>query len=238
MVIFPTTQWSHDCEAKQRAGSGADSALARVCQAYWYPIYSFIRSHGHTEDVAADLTQDYFARLMEGRLLAVADRRHGRFRALLRTDCRFFLADMRDRASSEKRGGGVQHFSLDAALADYRYRIEPVDRLEPEHLFDRAWALEVLARALERLGHEETECGRGVSFGYFRDLLTDAASSPSYAQLGVRLNRSEAAIEGAVRRLRSRYRQALRATVAETRDHPTEAEIDEEILDLFAALAR
>jgi RNA polymerase sigma-70 factor (ECF subfamily) len=235
---FPTTQWDCVAEAGDPAQPGADEALARICRSYWYPIYSFIRSRVRSADEAADLTQDYFARLLEGRLLAAADRRKGRFRTLLRTDCLFFLADRREMRSARKRGGGRRGFSLDAAAADHRYHLEPSDRLDAETLFDRAWAMDVLGRALERLARQEAEAGRGEAFGHFRPLLVDGPRSVSYASLAARLGCTEAAVDGALRRLRHRYRRALRATVAETLDEPGEASVDAEIRDLFAALGR
>jgi RNA polymerase sigma-70 factor (ECF subfamily) len=238
MARFPTTQWSCVAEASDRALPGADAALAEICRGYWYPIYSLIRSRGYSADEAADLTQEYFTRLLEGRLLAAADYRRGRFRTLLRTDCGYFLADQLERRRALKRGGGVREFSLDAVAANHRYHLEPSHRLGPEHLFDRAWALDVLSRALARLGREETEAGRGAAFEQFRPILVDGPRSISYATLAQRLGMSESAIEGAVRRLRGRYRVTLRATVAETFDDATEADVDDEIRNLFAALSR
>lgn len=238
MGYFPTTQWGCIAEARDRASSTADDAIAEICKNYWYPIYLFVRSRGHSADESADLTQEYFARLLEGRLFAIAAPDKGRFRTLLRTDCGYFLSDQWDRRRRRKRGGGVQVSSLDVAAADDRYDREPSDRLEPEHLFDRAWALDVLSRALQRLAREETEAGRGVAFEHLREALVDGSRSVSYTVLAQRLERTESAIEGALRRLRKRYRLALRATVAETLDSPTEADVDEEIRDLFLALSR
>jgi RNA polymerase sigma-70 factor (ECF subfamily) len=238
MGCFPTTQWGCIAEARDRESSGADAAISEICESYWYPIYSFIRSRGHSADEAADLTQEYFARLLEGRLLAAAMRGKGRFRTLLRTDCGFFLADQRDRQRRRKRGGGLRVTSLDTAAAGQRYDLEPFDRLEPEHLFDRAWALDVLSRALQRLAREETEAGRGGAFEHFRQALIDGPRSVSHAVLADRLGSSESAVEGALRRLRKRYRLALRSTVAETLDGPTESDVDDEIRDLFVALSR
>jgi RNA polymerase sigma-70 factor (ECF subfamily) len=107
MTRFPTTQWHHVAAAADPAAPGAGAAPAELCRHYWYPVYAFIRSRGHSAHEAEDLTQEYFARLLDGRPLAAADRRRGRFRALVRTDCGNFLADHRDRRSARKRGGGA-----------------------------------------------------------------------------------------------------------------------------------
>lgn len=234
---FPTTRWEQiDAAARDRTASGG-SFLA-ICRAYWYPIYAFIRSRGHQPEDAADLTQAYFTRLIEGRLLERADRERGRFRTLLRTDCRHFLADIGDRARAAKRGGGKVPLSLDAAAAEQRYHLEPAVGYDPEQLFDRAWALDVLARAMSRLEREEHEAGRGEAFEVLSGVLAGPSTDAPYAALAESLGTTAVAVEAAVRRLRGRYRRALRATIAETRLIPTEDEIDEEIEDLFAALRR
>ena len=128
---FPTTHWSRIAAAGDPAAPGAREALAELCAAYWYPLYAFIRRQGQPPEAAADLTQDYFARLLEKGVLAAADRRKGRFRAFLRTDCRFFLADDLDRRAARKRGGGAAMISIDQAWAEGRYRLEPADLSAP-----------------------------------------------------------------------------------------------------------
>lgn len=232
---FPTTRWEQ-IDAAARDRSANNGPFLEICGSYWYPIYAFIRSRGHQPEDAADLTQAYFARLMEGRLLERADRERGRFRTLLRTDCKYFLADMRDRARAAKRGGGKVPLSLDVAVAEQRYHLEAVDGQDPEQLFDRAWALDLLARAMSRLECAEREAGRGEVFEVLSVVLAGPSAEASYASLAEVLGTSDVAVEAAVRRLRSRYRRALRATIAETRLNPTEDEIDEEISDLFTAL--
>jgi DNA-directed RNA polymerase specialized sigma24 family protein len=238
LVPFPTTQWGCVAEAGAPDSPGARDALSNLCQCYWYPIYSFVRSRGYPPDEAADLTQEYFGRLLEGRLLGAADRRKGRFRNLLRTDCGYFLADQRDRRRARKRGGDRDRLSLDADIddAERRYRLEPCDRLDPERLFDRAWALDLLGRALDRLAAAESGAGRGAAFERLRVVLTDGPRVVPYATLAADLGTTEGAVEIAVRRLRGRYRAALRTEVAATLGDPSEAEVDDEIRDLFVAL--
>jgi RNA polymerase sigma-70 factor (ECF subfamily) len=193
---------------------------------------------GYEPDHAADLTQDFFARLLEGSLLGAADRNKGRFRDLLWRDCGYFLADAGDRARACKRGGGRAAMSLNRADAEHRFRLEPSDRMDPERRFERAWALGVLDRALDRLALQEEAAGRGACFREFLPFLTDGRRVLSYAVVTRRMGRSEGAVKAAVRRLRDRYRLELRREVAGTLGDPTEDAVDDEIRDLFAALGR
>jgi len=238
MPLFPTTRWSWVEAAGDPESPQFSDALASLCEGYWYPIYGFIRSRGHTAEEAADLTQEYVTRLLRRRLFHAADPERGRFRTLLLTDCAHFLADQRDRGRAIKRGGQARCFSLDAAAADHRYHLEPADPLEPEQRFERAWALEVLNHALDRLEREETEAGRNATFRRFREFLVPGTRTATHAELAERFAMSISAVEGLLRRLRTRYGQALRATVAETLDDASETDIDDEIRDLFKALSR
>jgi DNA-directed RNA polymerase specialized sigma24 family protein len=159
-AAFPTTHWSRVIAAGDPAAPEARDALAELCDAYWYPIYAFIRRRGHGRDDARDLTQVFFARLLENRAVAAADRARGRFRAFLLADCRFFLADARDRADARKRGRGVRPFALDARNAETRYDLEPANVETPEHLFERAWALALLERATAAVAKHDADTGR------------------------------------------------------------------------------
>ena len=158
---FPTTCWSRVARAADPVNPEARAALAELCASYWYPIYALVRRKGHGPDDALDLTQEYFARLLEKGVLAAADPGKGRFRAFLRTDCGFFLADARDRRGRLKRGGGAVVLSIDAAGAEGRYHVEPAGGLTPEQLFDRAWAMAMLDRTLALLADEYARTGRG-----------------------------------------------------------------------------
>lgn len=238
MVAFPTTQWNRIAEAGDPSSPGRAPAMSELCRAYWYPVYAMIRSRGHEPDEAADLTQDFFARLLEGGLLEAADRDKGRFRDLLWRDCGYFLADVGDRARARKRGGGRGVVSLDLVDAEHRFRLEPSDRLDPERRFERAWALGVLDRALDRLSLQEQDAGRGAAFREYLRFLTVGPRVIPYAIVARRVGRSEGAVKAAIRRLRGRYRDALRQEVAGTLEDPTEDAVDEEIRDLFAALGR
>ncbi len=234
---FPTTRWSRVAAAGDPAAPDSPAALAGLCAAYWYPIYALIRRRGHPAEAARDLTQDYFARLLEKGTLGAADPSRGRFRAFLRTDCGFFLADQRDRRAAIKRSGGRATISFDALDAEARYRAEPADATTPERLFDRAWALTLLEGVLDALAAEHAEAGRGAWFERLRPVLTGGPEALPYAGIAAELGTTEAAVQQAVHRLRRRYRDALDARIAATLDAPDEAAIADEIHALFTALA-
>ena len=146
---FPSTHWSLIIRAGSPGSSQARAALAELCSVYWYPIYAFIRRKGNGPDQALDLTQGFFARLLEKGIVAAAEPGKGRFRAFLRTDCQHFLIDQFRRKTAW--GGGIPTVSIDAHGAEDRYRFEPADTLTPDRLFDRAWALTLLDQVLDLL---------------------------------------------------------------------------------------
>jgi RNA polymerase sigma-70 factor (ECF subfamily) len=189
---------------------------------------------GHAD--ALDLTQGYFARLLERPVIGRADRSRGRFRAFLQADCGFYLRDVLDRERAGKRGGGRAPFSIDARDAEGRYVREPVDDLTAERLFDRTWALTLLARALGRLAAEYASTGRGPLFERLQGVLTGGGDRVPYGRLATELGLSETAVQQAASRLRKRYRESLRAEIAATLDDPSPEAIDSEIRDLFTAL--
>lgn len=232
---FAPTQWSLVLLARDRASPRADEALATLCRAYWYPLYAYIRRQVPTAEQAEDLTQEFFARLLEKDFLRTVDRGRGRFRAFLLACCKHFLANERDRAGARKRGEGCAVLSLDFASAADRYRREPADTLTPEKLFERRWALTLLDQALERLGREWAGAGKGELFDHLKATLVDATGKPSHAEAAAALGMSEAAVKKAAQRLRERYRLLLRELIAATVDGP--GEIDDEIRSLFAALS-
>jgi DNA-directed RNA polymerase specialized sigma24 family protein len=233
---FPTTHWSRIARAGDPGGDVARAALAELCAAYWYPIYALVRRLGHGEADALDLTQEYFARLLEKPVLAAADRTRGHFRAFLRTDCGFFLAGRRDREQARKRGGGRPRLSIDVRDAEGRYLVEPTDGLTPDRLFDRDWALTLLGRALDGIAADYHATGRGLLFERLQGVLTGGSRSVPYAEVAAQLGLTESAVQQAASRLRKRYREALRAEIAATLDGPSDAAIESEIRDLFDAL--
>jgi RNA polymerase sigma-70 factor (ECF subfamily) len=230
---FATTRWSLVVAAQQKAAPQAGAALADLCRLYWYPLYAFIRRRGHDATEAEDLTQAFFARLLEKDGLAAVTPTRGRFRSFLLAACQHFLANERERASARKRGGG-RVLPLDLSDAEVRYCREPSHELTPEVLFERRWALALLARVLQGLREEYELGGKGRLFDALRGQLTGDGTA-AYATLAADLGMTENAVKTAVHRLRKRYGERLRAEIADT--VATEAEIDEEIRELFRALA-
>ncbi|HUY35733.1 MAG TPA: ECF-type sigma factor [Pirellulales bacterium] len=231
---FATTHWSVVLAAAERGTPRSQAALARLCETYWFPLYAFLRRQGSATHDAEDLTQAFFARVLDKNYLADVDRRRGKFRSFLLASLRHFVANERDRARAKKRGGGRCTLSLDFPSAEKRYTLEPVDDLTPERLFERQWALELLSRVLERLQTELTAAGKAAWFDALKPLLTADSHTPPYARVAERLGQSESAVKVAVHRLRRRYRRLLRDEVAQTVADP--AEIDDELRQLVAAL--
>jgi RNA polymerase sigma factor (sigma-70 family) len=231
---FPTTRWSRVVAAKDLAAPEAREALATLCEAYWYPIYAYVRRQGHTPEAAQDLTQEFFAYVLERDLFAKADPARGRFRTFLRTVCERQLASHRDRENARKRGGGRSVLSIDVRDAEGRYTREPAHDLTAERIFDRSWALTLLVRVLNGLRREYDNAGRAATFEELQAVLTRSPESASYATIAGRLGSSEGAVKVAVHRLRRRYAMLLRQEIAATVDGPDE--VDDEIRSLFAAL--
>lgn len=231
---FPTTQWSRVISAGDPDAPLAKESLAELCNAYWYPLYAYIRRRGHDPEQAKDLTQDFFARALEKNLLAEADPARGRFRSFLCTVCAHFLANRRDWERAQKRGGGQAVFSIDATLAEGQYARELADGLTPERIFDRSWAITLLGRVLAQLGREYDEAGKSETFEALRGILTGDAEGESYAAVAARLGANEGAMRVAAHRLRRRYGELLRREIEATLVDP--AQVDDEIRDLFTAL--
>ena len=233
---FETTHWS----VVQRAGDSqcpeSPAALEKLCRAYWYPLYSFVRATGHAPEEARDLTQEFFARLLEKKWLAEADPQRGRFRSFLLASCKNLLTNEWKRAHRLKRGGG-QVFSLDELDPEERYRLEPRDDATPEKIFERRWAAELLARVVERL---RAECdGEGVDrarrFEVLKIFLLEDKGALSVAGAAAQLGLSVVATKGVVHRLRQRYRDIFREEIAHTVSRPED--VEDEIHYLFNALA-
>jgi RNA polymerase sigma factor (sigma-70 family) len=231
---FVTTHWT-----VVRAGATAESphcaaALEQLCRAYWYPLYVYIRRRGHPIEEAKDLTQEFFARLIEKQWLAEADRTKGRFRTFLLTALNHFLANEWRRSQAAKRGGGKSVISLDDT-AEARYAQEPASRLTPERIYDRRWALSLFDRALGRLREEYVNAGKSGSFDLLKKYLSIEAADGEYAQLATELEMSPGAVTAAVYRLRQHYRELVREEVAHTVESPDE--VDAEMRWLLAALS-
>jgi RNA polymerase sigma-70 factor (ECF subfamily) len=211
------------------AGRGepeAADALAQLCGAYWYPLYSYVRRRGCSPADAEDITQEFFARLLARHDVARADPRKGRFRSFLLNGINFLLADERDRRCALKRGSGRAPLSIDVNEGEGRYALEPVDTLTPERLYERAWVSTLLERASRRLHEEYASSGRGELYNQLAAFQLDSAAQPSYADLAARLGQSEAAAKSAIWRLRRRHQELLRDEIAQT---VAAGDVDDEI---------
>ena len=209
-------------------------ALEELCGRYWYPLYAYVRRRGYGADEAQDLTQEFFARLIEKDTVHVVDPRRGRFRSFLLGTLKHFLANEWDRARAQKRGGGRKTLSIDGASAESRYRHEPADELTPQKLFERRWVLTLLDLVLRDLREEFVSGGRERVFDGLKGFLGGDVPGVPYAQVAGELDMTESAVKVAVHRLRRRYRELLRSQIAQTVASP--GEIDDEIRQLFATV--
>ncbi len=230
---FETTNWSLIVRARDGSSAAARGALASLCESYWPPVYAFIRRRGLAPPDAEDLTQSYFARFFEKEYLSDFRPEAGRFRTFLLSSVSHFLANEWDKERAKKRGGGKHPLSLDAASAEERLHLEPIDRLTPETLFERQWAAAVLARCLVRLREEHKGSG-GVRFERLKAFLTGDGTRADYTALAPELGTSEGALRVAVHRLRRRFAAVLREEVAHT--VASADEVDAEIRFLLETL--
>ena len=229
---FPTTHWSMVLAARGETGEEARAALESLCTAYWYPLYAYTRSRGNDPETARDLTQAFFAHFLEQELLEPVNPAKGRFRAFLLASLKNFLAHERERAQAQKRGGGVLTLSMDGEDAEGRFSHEPVDRLDPEQIFERRWGLTIMQRAMERL--EAASASRTGQFERLRGYLTDVEPTDAYRQAAADLGLSEGAVKTAVHRLRREYGTILRDEIAATLADP--GELDDELRHLLAVV--
>jgi len=233
--IFATTHWTVVLAAGRCDSREAHLALEELCRTYWYPLYAYVRRQGHSREDAEDLTQGFFARLLEKNYLEGVTSDRGKFRSFLLVALKRFLANEWDRASAQKRGGGVMPLSLDWQDAETRYQINPADDLSPDKLYDRAWAVVVLERVITRLQAENGAEGKAGQYEQLKPFLMMGKSEIPYAQAAASLKMTEGAVRVAVHRLRRRYRELLREEIAQTLANPAQA--DEELQALFSALA-
>ncbi len=233
--MFVATHWSVVLSARKKDSPQSAAALETLCRTYWYPLYAYVRHQGESKEDAEDLTQAFFARFLEKNYLEGLRSEKGRFRAFLLAALKHFLANEWDKSRRQKRGGGVTPFALDGQNADTRYHVEPADRLSPDKLYDRAWAVTLLERVITRLRDESTAEGKAKLFDQLKPFLTVGKSAIPYAQAAAGLGLSEGAVRVAVHRLRRRYRELLRAEIAQTLADP--AQVEEELRALFSAFA-
>ncbi len=231
---FATTQWSVVLAAGRASSAESDVALATLCETYWYPLYAYVRRQGHDSVEAQDLTQGFFARLLEKEYLRQVHRERGRFRSFLLTSLKHYLLNEWDRDRAAKRGGGRRQFRLDFETGESRYRLEPAEEETPESIFEKQWALALLSRVQDALREEFRAVGKEDHFDRLSVWLTGETKSTSYCELAVGLGTTEGAVKVAVHRLRKRFRERLREEIAQT--VASEADIDDEIHELFDAL--
>jgi len=233
--VFATTHWSVVLAAGSENTPEALAALERLCRAYWYPLYAYVRREGYGPEDAQDLTQGFFAQLLARHSLANVAPEKGRFRSFLLAAMRHFLSAERARAHALKRGGRAETVSLDAQEAEARYRLEPVDRLDAERIYERRWAMTLVEQALARLRDESAAAGKAELFERLRRFVV-GESEATWGEAGAELGLSEGAMKAAVHRLRERYRVLLRDEVAHTVAEP--AEIETEVRYLITVLSQ
>ena len=234
-AVFATTHWSVVLTAGRSDTTRAQDALARLCQTYWYPLYAYVRRRGYSAHDAQDLTQAFFARLLEHQSLNCADPERGRFRSFILTAMNHFLASEWKRGMAQKRGGGTLAISLDLAAAEERFDLEPADRSAPDKMFEKQWALALLAEVLNRLEGEYQGEGKTDLFAALKQTLLGVRESQPYAELADSLGMNESAVKVAVHRLRKRYRELIRAEIANTLDRSQNVET--EMRHLFQVLS-
>ena len=232
---FMTTHWSIVLAAGGGSSPQARTALTTLCETYWFPLYAFVRRSGYALHDAEELTQAFFAELIEKDFLGDVHRERGKFRSFLLAAMKHFLSKQRARDHAQKRGGGRRPISLDTSSAEARYRLEPQDLATPDRLYHRRWALTLLDRVLSLLRAEYSAAGRAAQFERFRPLLTGDGECLPYRELARETAVSEGAVKVAVHRFRKRYRELLREEIARTVSDP--AEIEEEMNALFGALS-
>ena len=232
--MFATTHWSVVLKAARNDTTRAHDALARLCQTYWYPLYAYARRRGYSPEDAQDLTQEFFAQLLERQSLERANPNLGRFRSFILTAMKNFLTDEWKKTRAEKRGGGRALLSLDLAAAESRLDVEPADNSAPDKLFEKRWALTLLDEVLNRLEREYQDEGKIELFTALKQTLMGSRESQPYRELATALSMNEGAVKVAAHRLRKRYRELIRAEIANTLDETQD--VDEEMKHLFAAL--
>jgi RNA polymerase sigma-70 factor (ECF subfamily) len=228
---FTTTHWSIVLTARDPACPQAADALEKLCRSYWYPLYAFVRRQGHDESSAKDLTQGFFARLLEKNYLAHVVQDKGKFRSFLLASLKHYMADERDKERAQKRGGGQIPLSLNETVGEDRYRAEPVDVMDAEKLYERRWALTLLDQARERLKQEFLNAGKSQLYERLQAFDAGGGDTPAYGDVALDLGLSESGVRTAVFRMRQRYRELVREEVAQTVSSPQE--VDEEIRHLI-----
>lgn len=231
---FETTHWGIVLAAGRRSSPGAGDALSTLCSAYWYPLYAYVRRRVPDVHEAHDLTQAFFAELLEKNYVGTASPQRGRFRAFLLTSFKHFLSKEWDKAKAKKRGGARHPLPLDFASAESRYAIEPCSGLTAEQLYERQWAVTLLGLILVRLEQEFARDGKGAQFEALKGFIIGENSDTTYRDVSARLKITETAARMAAHRMRRRYRELLREEIAQT--VASADDVEDEIRKLFVTL--
>jgi len=232
--VFPNTRWSVVLAARQPTPDSA-AALEAICRYYWYPLYAYVRRAGHSPHDAQDLTQAFFCRLLDKRLLDLADREKGRLRSFLVVSMKNFLSNEWRHAATQRRGGAHAHTTFDTTFAESRFAADH-QSLGPDETFDQQWALTLLDLTMKRLEAEFVTAGKPDDFEALKGCLTAARGGIDYSAIAGRLEMNEGAARVAVHRLRKRFREVYREEISQTLDEG--ADVDAELRHLAAALAR
>jgi RNA polymerase sigma factor (sigma-70 family) len=233
--VFATTHWSLVLAAGHSSVPGAEQALETLCRTYWYPLYVYVRRQGKSAHDAQDLTQAFFAGLLEKKYLRLADSDRGKFRAFLLKSLKHFLVNEWEKARAQKRGGGQCAIPLDGEIAESRYAAEPVQALTMDEVYEKRWALTLIEAVFARLRQNYESAGRLPIFQALKGFIWGDPSTLSYSEVASSLGLTEGALKVAVHRLRARYRELLRAEIAQTVATP--GEVDDELRHLAAVLA-
>jgi RNA polymerase sigma-70 factor (ECF subfamily) len=234
--VFVTTHWSLVLSARDKQSPQSDIALEKLCRAYWYPLYAYVRRCGHSKEDAEDLTQAFFARLLEKNFLDAAEQERGRFRSFLLVALKRFLANEWDRARAQKRGGGQTHVPLDTEFAERKFQTEfMAEEISPDRAYERRWALTLLEQTMARLRAEFEQSGKINEFEQLKIFLTADKREIPYTTVADELKMNENALRVAVHRLRKRYRELFREEIAHTLAEGED--IDTELRYLLAVLS-
>ena len=213
----------------------SDHALEQLCRTYWFPLYAYVRRRGFSKEDAEDLTQSFFARFLARNHLESLAAERGRFRAFLLASLKNFLINEWKKSNRRKRGGGDKVLSLDWQTADTKFQVAATNEPSPDKAFDREWALALLAKVIEQLQRECAAAGKAKLFEQLKVFLTAGTGASAQVEVAKSLGLEEGAVRVAIHRLRKRYRQLLRAEIANTLSDS--AMVDEEMRALFGAFA-
>ena len=233
---FRTTRWSVVLLSARSQAPGSKAALAELCSTYWYPIYAFVRYRGYSPQDAQDLTQGFFLHLFEHKALTQVNPLKGKFRSFIIASLQNYLSHQAEMSRRLKRGGKVEFVYLDLQRAEDRYRLEPVDDLTPEKIFNARWAMALLGAAMNRLEHECSAQGKTATFEALKTFLDPINSEtlPSYEQIATQLKVSIGGVKTLIHRLRKQHSALVREEISRTVSDS--ADVDAEVHELCEAI--